>query len=180
LLVAKQIHAYVKRQYRLVLNPEMLEYGSVKPDIHWQYAVISHNYDQGYARWLGEVQNILTEYKYRDINNFSQELGIILHFAADFFTLAHNHRELKQNMWKHLNYELKLHHVLVQGHFQPAGRGPGLAGEKLLPPMVDLLRQRYMTAAPGFESDISYIYAACVLVTDLLVEAVLLSSSQAA
>lgn len=176
--MAKQIHSYIKGKYSLDLRLDLLQYGSIKPDIHWSYKDIEHYYQEGYSYWLEEVEQLVEDPKYQDIKEFSQKLGIVLHFTADFFTFAHNNEEMKKNMVKHLIYELKLHRVFINNTCRPDDFHLNYSGNAYS--LIKSLRQNYIAEEPSFEKDVRYIYIACALITDLMVQAVLLPAVQAA
>jgi hypothetical protein len=175
--IAKQIHNYVKEKYQLELQLGMLQYGSVLPDLNWNMKNVSHYYDEGYSYWLEEVGQLLKNKKYREIKEFSQKLGIVLHFTADFFTFAHNDEKLKTNMLKHFNYEIKFHHDFIHS-------SPDITNQKNYYgnaySLMKQLRQKYLYLQPNIEKDIYFIYTASFLLTDLMVEAILLPAIKAA
>ncbi|KAF0208634.1 MAG: hypothetical protein FD167_5456 [bacterium] len=175
--MAKLIHNYIKEKYQLDLRLDLLQYGSVKPDLHWRYINIPHYYEEGYGYWLEEVRELLVDKKYRDIKEFSEKLGIILHFTADFFCYAHNNKEMKETMWPHLKYELQFHQIFI--HYEQFHNTPHLKCEDINS-LIKILRQKYLFSKPNMEKDIRYIYSAALSITDLMVAAVLLPSVQAA
>lgn len=175
--LAKQIHSYIKEKYSLDLRLDLLQYGSIKPDIHWSYRDIAHYYQEGHSYWLEEVGQLLKDPKYQNIKDFSQKLGIVLHFTADFFTFAHNNEELEKNMLKHLAYELKLHQAFIHNNRDLGNQRINYGNAYSL---IKNLRQNYLTGEASFEKDTRYIYTACFLLTDLMLEAVLLPAVQAA
>jgi len=175
--LAKKIHYYIKEKYGLDLRLDLLQYGSIKPDVHWHYIKISHYYDEGYVYCLEEIGQLLKDSKYQDIKKFSQKLGIVLHFIADFHTFAHNEKDLQKNMSKHLLYEFKLHQALLHYDFRVDDYHICCGSVHSL---MKRLVQEYIKAEPSLENDMRFIYTATLSITDLMVEAVLLPSVQAA
>ena len=175
--LAKKIHYHIKEKYGLDLRLDLLQYGSIKPDVHWHYMKNSHYYDEGYVYWLKEIGQLLKDPKYQDIKEFSQKLGIVLHFTADFHTFAHHDKDLQKNMSKHLLYELKLHQALLHYDFRVDDYHNCCGNAHSL---MKKLGQEYNIAEPSLENDIRFIYTATLSITDLMVEAVLLPSVQAA
>lgn len=169
--MAKCIYNYIKERYQLNLRLDILEYGSVKPDLHWKYNNISHYYDDGYGFWLEEVGQLLKNSKYRSIKEFSDKLGVILHFTADFFCYAHNTKELKENTWAHLVYEMRLNKAFL--HFEPFQNLHLLNCDDPYS-VINRYRHDYLFSNPSLENDICFIYSASLSIADLMVNEVLL------
>ncbi len=175
--MARQIHNYIKEKYQLDLRLDLLQYGSVKPDLHWRYMNIPHYYEDGLVYMLEEVGQLLKDKKYRDIKEFSDKLGVILHFTADFFCYAHNQKELKETMWPHFSYELKLHQAFIQYEQFQNVRPLNCVDACTL---IKSLRQKYLLSKPSLGNDLYFIYMASLSIANLMVEAVILPSVRVA
>ncbi len=169
--MAKSIHSYIKEKYKVSLQLDQLQYGSIKPDLLPKYWEGSHYYESCSGTWLAEVAQLLGEQKKRSIRNFSDKLGVILHFTADFFCSAHNLPNLRENMWEHLLYELKLD--VAFRHFE-SFRGIQCLNYDDPYDLLTCCRQDYLSGQPSLERDIHYIYAVSLSITDLLVTQALL------
>lgn len=174
--LANLVYRHVKENYELELKLDMLQYGSIKPDLHWEYHHVSHYYEEGYSLFMDELSELVTDEKYGNVKDFSLKLGVILHFVADFFCYAHNNKVYKRNLWSHLNYELKLHHYFLQ--YEPDCRK--VISRNNLFSLVMNLRKRYLECKPGVETDARYIWQASIEITDVLLKTVLLPAVKAA
>lgn len=169
--MARSIHEYIKEKYNVTLQLDRLQYGSVKPDLQRRYREKPHYYECCYSYWLDEVTQLLSDHKKRSVRNFSDKLGVILHFTADFFCSAHNLQGLKENLWDHMRYEMKLDQAFRQ--FEPFRRIQRLSCDDPYD-VIERYRQSYLASPPSLERDIHYIYAASMSISDLLTAQVLL------
>lgn len=173
--MASQIHKYIKEKYQLELCFDILQHSSIKPDLHWKYLNISHYYEEGYDFWLEEVEQLLKNCKYQSIDDFSDKLGVILHFTADFFCSAHNDQKLKRNMWQHLLYEIKLHLAFMKyKKFQNFC----LLSSEDASSILYRLRNKYFSSNPDIENDIFYIYSASLSISDFIIKSMLIPTAK--
>lgn len=82
-------------------------YGNIKPDLEKELREKSHRYEDTIHYVMEKIQN-LTDLELSK-NEFSKELGVICHFISDFFCTYHKKKYEKENIFKHLLYETKLH-----------------------------------------------------------------------
>jgi hypothetical protein len=106
---------------------------------------------------------------------FSEELGIVLHYVADFFTAAHN---VKPNrLREHVAYEAALHEEFLAGVSTASVRNTlrllgspspdgGASAEKLL----CALHARYWPSMTLPSADVREILLACLSVTSYIME----------
>lgn len=174
--LANLIYEHIEKKYKLSLRQDMLQYGSIKPDIVWKYANMPHFYDEGYSFYLTEIEQLAKGHKYRNIKDFSIKLGVILHFTADFFCFAHNHEEFKYSLWCHLNYERKLH----QAFLNQVQINEQLLVIKNPLSVVASYRKRYLETKPSLEKDVEFIYTTCLKISEILLEDILLPIVQVA
>ncbi|UWG98560.1 zinc dependent phospholipase C family protein [Dehalobacter sp. DCM] len=174
--LAKKIYHYIRDKYGFDLRLDLLQYGSIIPDIQWRYMKNNHYYEIGYVDWLQEIGQLFKDHRYKDIGQFSQKLGIILHYTADYHTYAHINEELKKNKRKHLLYELKLHQALLQYDYR-VDENQYRCGN--VHSLMQKLGHEYSLTKPSLENDIQFIYTASIAITNLIVEAVLVPAVNA-
>lgn len=176
--MARQVHRYIREKYGLDLCLDLLEYGSIKPDFMvLRFPAPSHYYETGCDAWLREIRQLQQNERYGGIKAFSHKLGVVLHFAADFFCGAHNYPEIRKSLWAHINYERRLDQELSRyidfpGTCQLRSNDINIVLEKL--------RQEYLASGPGLDKDVYYIYTVLFSLAEQLVEYILFRAVRAA
>lgn len=122
--IGKLVHSTIHKRFSISLKKLALEYGSIKPDILPKMKTVPHNKTFSFhivkelIREMFEKPTPLTK---KEIRKFSIELGVLLHFTADYFCHVHN-IGLGKPFRKHYIYERKLakkflKHSLIDRHF---------------------------------------------------------------
>ena len=167
--VAKLVHAYMFEKYAYELNLKELLYGSVKPDFSWEKREYPHYYNESIHYFTRELGSLANDRRYLDIGDFSNGLGKILHFTADYLCQAHNNGEIRHSKLSHINYEIALHREFRI--FDPKADDQHLiCGHAYKQPLsiVQDMRKKYLLSSPGVNNDISYIMAASAALTENL------------
>ncbi len=182
-LMTYQTHAYLATElfpvlcetWNVTLSKKRLIKGSVKPDRSSLFVRHPHfwRYSRGFV-----IRKIHKLIRYRlnpekKNKKFSEDLGIVLHYVADFFTAAHN---MKPNKLKvHLAFEDELHDLflktvtaeslrttlrLIRGDTSPDSLS-AIDPEKVLRD----LHKRYRPDTRSPQLDITEIVTACMTVT---------------
>lgn len=164
--LAKLIQQYAKSKYKLALDTEWLQYGSIFPDLAWSGIKCAHFYKEDLPYVMEKINDLLRDGKNLDIKKFSFQLGILHHFIADFFCGAHNDDTMSKNIWAHFLYEMRLHHKFTNlwpksGSVLMA-RNPALA--------IPHMHKKYCESAQGLENDIYYITQCCLGLTEYFAE----------
>ncbi len=84
--------------------------GSIKPDISHRFSNVPHKKKDADKYIYRRIRNILDTDLYKRKKSpveFSEDLGIIMHYITDFFCFAHSER-FKGGIIKHLLYEFKM------------------------------------------------------------------------
>lgn len=171
---ARIIHKHVQKKYGLDLNLEMLQYGSIQPDLFWEYVNTPHFYQHSHLVFNEELTQLMNEHKFSTVGDFSRRLGVVLHFTADYLCYAHNYDEKKLPVLTHVNYEINLHKCFNRYK----GKGIHVAAYKNPDVLIKVMRSTYLEKnEPNVEKDVDFITAASLRLTDMLVEAVLLPMS---
>lgn len=116
-LYAKHVAEHIFLVYGVKLKRYSLIYGAIKPDVSTVFAKYPH-YINASLDNLCETADMLIEdiegRKEMETRAFARELGVILHYIADYFCRVHNdingQKHLKR--FKHIWYEQRLHKVI--------------------------------------------------------------------
>ena len=109
-LLGNFIYKYIDEQtpYANKLDRRVFVYGNMKPDIEINYRTMSHYYCQN-QEYVYQLFNDLCTKAYTVIT-FSDQLGVLLHFLADYTCVFHSSSTLESTaIQKHITYETKLH-----------------------------------------------------------------------
>ncbi|MFZ5967996.1 MAG: zinc dependent phospholipase C family protein [Bacillota bacterium] len=163
-IIAEHIYENVRDHLNINLDKRFLIYGSIKPDIVPRLFKIPHYHEDSIHFIEDEIYKLASApfiYDKEYIKHFSIQLGVITHFIADYFCLAHNDKEIyRDNIWAHLKYESTLH-----GHFKNAKEAPkklasyisNLGDNKeTISALFDHLFSRYKNNIPSFQNDVQH------------------------
>ncbi|SMB86705.1 Zinc dependent phospholipase C [Desulfonispora thiosulfatigenes DSM 11270] len=140
--------------------------GSIIPDIHPDKRNLPHNITASLPFLVKKTEECIKVGK-GDNELSSKNLGIITHFLADYFCLAHNDENM--NLWEHMLYEKKLHKALTSEELIPS--------DNFKIPLRDIeewVREKhnlYLNSTHTIEKDIFFIQEVCLNVTRSLVTA---------
>lgn len=115
---ARQIEEHIFLKYGVKLKHFSLIYGSIKPDASILYGGKTPHYFNMSLDMLCESTNILissTEsLRQLETRAFSRELGVIMHYIADYFCRVHNdiNGVKHSENFRHVMYEQKFHRNL--------------------------------------------------------------------
>lgn len=114
-IISEHLHRNVKETLGIELNKTSLIYGSIKPDISPSFFKVKHFKPQSFSIVINEIlelsQNDLVSNK-AFMKQFSQQIGEVTHFIADYFCVPHNDRKTyHKNFINHLTYEGQLHRL---------------------------------------------------------------------
>jgi len=89
-------------------------YGNIKPDISKKYLHMSHYHRDNEEIIFKMLNQLLTTQA--SIREFSENLGVLIHFFCDYTCIYHANDYLYENhsIAKHLRYELMLHRYAVK------------------------------------------------------------------
>lgn len=190
-----QTHAYlgielypvICETWNVTLSRNRLVRGSIKPDMSslflryphfWKY---SHRFIEKKIRKLEGATLVPGKKNGR----FSENLGIVLHYVADYFTAVHNVRP--NPIREHMEYETRLYRMfleyvnagslrnsmrMVSYGIDPEGHGPKRA--------LRTLRESYVPTVTDPANDIRSITIACLTVTAHIMDAITANAGAAA
>lgn len=188
-LIGKTIHKYVKDNLGFNLSAADLKYGCIKPDFHPKLIAISHYKSKSFdtiAQMIISLQNSKLPLSSKDVSHFSTELGVILHYIADYFCYAHNNKNIDK-LPAHLFYEINLDRELKKYLSSTSGllneKFPLEACGAIENPLVAFIEERhkeYMKEHPSPLNDVIYGLQACCTTASGIVGAVILSAKREA
>lgn len=114
IIISKSLLNNMESKKLDLINSNNFIYGNIKPDILSKYKLRKHYLEESYDMIKDKIMYLSSltindlEKKFSKVS-FSQEIGVICHFLADFFCVAHSERwEFKHNMKIHIKYENNL------------------------------------------------------------------------
>lgn len=145
----------------IVLDRKQFRYGNVLPDLDKRMNRIKHTFEGSIGLVETVCSSIISERM--DLADFSRNLGIVTHFACDFFCRYHLDDERHDDYFNHFFYEAKLHSeflmakddLLIMDEIHIAD------GNDVRSITMDL-RKRYDTAVESFENDILFAIGAAL------------------
>ena len=114
IIISKSLINNIDSDKKNMINEKSFIYGNIKPDILSKYKLKKHYLDESYDMIRNKILylsslNMSALEKTFTKNLFSQEVGVVCHFLADFFCVAHSERwEFKHSMKIHIKYESNL------------------------------------------------------------------------
>lgn len=111
LVISQILYKYISNQMNFKLDRLAFAYGNIKPDLT--------NKDINFSHTLDESLNSVNKYSQKlmsqniSVKEFSKSLGVICHFACDYFCLYHREGNEKKGLYEHLLYEERLHGKLL-------------------------------------------------------------------
>lgn len=172
--LATLVYQYMEEKYDITLKHNVLHYGSIVPDLIGKYARVPHYYDLSDSFYKEELEQMLEDKKYRDNTKFSYKLGVLLHFTADFFCLAHNDKVYRESIWQHLNYEMSLHQEFLSTDKKE------LFKYKTESQLMSLSKRHdeYLQVEKGLATDVEYIWSASINIADFLISKIILPANE--
>ena len=110
LSIAIKLKRNIEMKFNIKIKTISFLIGNIKPDISMRYIKIPH-YKKDSERFIQDEISSILEIKIHEFkrcsNNFSERLGIVMHYLSDFFCYAHTDY-FKGGIWKHYSYEMQL------------------------------------------------------------------------
>ena len=116
-LYAKHVTEHIFLVYGVKLKRYSLIFGAIKPDVSTIFAKYPHYIELSLDNLATTVDLLIENIEGRkelESRAFARELGVILHYIADYFCRVHNDINGKKHLknMKHIWYEKKLHKVI--------------------------------------------------------------------
>ena len=142
-------------------------FGSIMPDINLFTYLRGHTYKES-IKFIERKTKELTEKSVWNRKSY-YDLGIILHYLADYFTFPHN-TNFRGNLAEHRKYEKKLRHrfssFLKSRRKQQWQDSITTNTVKQMFHYLDIAHQEYIATTPSVETDCNYI----LFITNYVIE----------
>ena len=123
-LYAKSVNEHLKLAYGINLKRYSLILGSIGPDFSSTFKKRCPHYLEDSLEEISERVEVLVESidtkREMETMAFSRELGVILHYVADYFCRMHNNigGVPHPRRRRHIHYERKLHRFIKKCHLE--------------------------------------------------------------
>lgn len=113
-VVGEFLYQQLSPSNQRLVQRQRFVYGNVKPDISKKYLQMSHYHRDNEEIIFKMLNDLLTTQA--SIREFSESLGVLIHFFCDYTCIYHANDYLYENhsIAKHLRYELMLHRYTVK------------------------------------------------------------------
>ena len=113
-VVGQFLYQQLSPSNQRLVQKQRFVYGNVKPDISKKYLQMSHYHRDNEEIIFKMLNDLLTTQA--SIREFSESLGVLIHFFCDYTCIYHANDYLYENhsIAKHLRYELMLHRYTVK------------------------------------------------------------------
>lgn len=113
-VVGQFLYQQLSPSNQRLVQKQRFVYGNVKPDISKKYLQMSHYHRDNEEIIFKMLNDLLTTQA--SIREFSESLGVLIHFFCDYTCIYHANDYLYENhsIAKHLRYELMLHRYAVK------------------------------------------------------------------
>ncbi len=175
IIISKSLLDNIDYEKKFFLKDKSFIYGNIKPDILSKYKLKKHYLDESYDMVKEKIEylsglNLDSLEKYYTKSEFSQEIGVICHFLADFFCVAHSERwEFKHSLKIHVKYECGLTKV-AKDYDLKNDRKQNLEDIDLF---FEKLYSEYKNNGNFEENDLKYAAYICNTVTNYILEKIL-------
>lgn len=168
--IGKLIYHYLYDNFDIQLDEKAFTYGCMKPDLPLNRITLKHYKQDSLDSVCEMIRNLkLTSQTLKDesqLKDFSLNLGVIIHFIADFFCVAHNNEAFKE-LKMHLKYERSLAKKFKKASADDLGIFINLFKNKQLSSLVkvkDYLCEshlEYLNNPSGENTDLKFSLAIC-------------------
>jgi hypothetical protein len=152
----------------IIMDRKQFRYGNVLPDLDKSMNNIKHTFEGS----IGLVEGVCTAIASErlDIGEFSRNLGIITHFACDYFCRYHLDDEKHDDYFDHFFYEAKLHseYMFIKDDLNLT-EGVHITGGRDVRTIIMDLRKSYQRASESSENDILFAIGAALSTCEIVV-----------
>jgi hypothetical protein len=167
--------------WNVKLSRKRLIEGSIKPDMTSLFLRHPHFWKYSRSYVFKKIRKLSRKRLKADKSHkkFSEELGIVLHYVADFFTSVHN--ITPNRILEHIAYEDILHDELLRTVDAESVRNSFrlAASYSDIEALLRRQHERYKPTRDDPSADIREILVACAAVTSHIMDAVLSGESRA-
>jgi len=168
LLISQIIYNKLLNQVNFKLNRLSFAYGNIKPDFIDNDIKCPHTLYES----LSSVDKYSQELMGPDISikKFSRSLGVICHFACDYFCIYHREGNEKKGIFEHLFYEFILHikliSIILRGKLNLDDRE---MSKNSVEDIAMMLQKKYNLQSESLTRDITYALYCALQISKLVV-----------
>lgn len=179
--IARTTLQAIEKEVSVRLDPMAFRYGNIKPDISPSLFRIPHIKESAMDFIKGEIKE-LVNYEMsafpKCTKEFSQKLGIIMHFLSDFFCFVHS-PHYTGSEFNHYVYEMHLSSYWIRNSGAPKMVNP-LPQVPISPDYssicgyIEETYEQYLKGPMSYATDKSYTLAVCSSVSLSVITACLM------
>ncbi|MEA4847792.1 MAG: zinc dependent phospholipase C family protein [Clostridiaceae bacterium] len=188
-LIGKIVFSAISEHTEVKLVEHLLKYGCIKPDLTPRLRAIPHFKDKSFdfiTYMIEEMRSRSLPESKRQLEMLSINLGVIMHYIADYFCYAHNN-EYYNSLLPHFIYESGLAMAFASADLEKI-RNDAVASvkqkhivtKKWLREYIEKRHREYVNCKRSMETDISYSVEACVTVAYVIIASCVMNSKEAA
>lgn len=173
-IIAKNIIKNINADNKFLIIDKSFIRGNLKPDNFSSYKLKKHYKKESFDMIINKAI-FLSSLSYKEIidsygkKKFNQELGVVCHFLADYFCLAHEERwEFKRRFKSHVQYEVILGRIAKNYVFDASCSESNL-NINYVGNFVNKNLREY-EKVKGFEADIIFAQYVCNSVVQSILE----------
>ncbi|MCB2295561.1 zinc dependent phospholipase C family protein [Clostridium algoriphilum] len=168
LVMSQILYKNITNQMDFKLDRLAFTYGNIKPDFSNKDIKRSHTLDESLESINLYSKKLMS--KSISVKDFSRSLGVICHFACDYFCLYHREGNEKKGAYEHLVYEIHLHvkllTLLLRGKIK-------LNNQDVLQNNVEFIalniQNKYNLEPKSLTKDITYALSSAYQISKLIV-----------
>lgn len=186
--ISKLVFDIIQKDYNVTLRRLAFEYGSVKPDISPAMKTTSHTKPDSFFKVKEMINSFYKEplpHSKKQMRKFSVELGVLLHFVADYFCCYHN-AKVEDPLRKHFLYERRL----AKRFSKEFREGSSLISKEFrneiicqnsmdLVSYIDMMHKEYLKRPHGLSLDLFFCLDVCITVATSIIHCTMVDVSAA-
>lgn len=188
-LIGKTVYSAISEHLDVKLIERQLKYGCIKPDLAPRLRAIPHFKDKSFDFINDMVEEMrsqsLPESK-QQMGAFSINLGVIMHYIADYFCYAHNNAAY-DSLLPHFIYENSLVIAFASANLDgictdaiASVKQQQIVTKKWLREYIEERHREYVNCRMSMRADVSFSVEACVTVAYVVVVSCIMNSKAAA
>ena len=187
-LIGKIVFSAISEHTEVKLVEHLLKYGCIKPDLTPRLRAIPHFKDQSFDFincMIEEIRSWSLPESKRQLEMLSINLGVIMHYIADYFCYAHNN-EVYNSLLPHFIYESGLAMAFSLADLEKicnsavaSVKQQNVVTKKWLREYIEKRHREYISCRKSMETDISYSVEACVTVAYVVIASCVMNSKAA-
>lgn len=173
--LAEIIYKSLDNELKTKIRKSSFKYGNIKPDLNRMIIKFPHTIEGSFSHIIKEIEQLIDQVNslnQMEKREFSQRLGIITHYIADYFCMPHNKCIMNNGLVKHLLYERKVSRLCkstkdirrsnVKDDFNSASY-------TCIAEYITEKHGKYLMEAHSLSVDIEYAIQACVTVASIII-----------